>query len=383
MTMQKIPPNTSIWLNVMRALAAQAVVIGHANYLFFSYDNASGNKLAWLMSFFGSGAHKAVVMFFVMSGFLIGGPVILAWRSNTFDATKYFVGRLTRLWIVILPALLLTALLDGVAFQYGNGAHLLSSRVPFFPEWWASIEPNSLRTFLFNVFFLQMIIGFQYGTNLSLWSISNEFWYYILLPAALGIYSIERRTRLVFFAVTVGVILLFMSSAKPNDLGRPAAYFFMFILWIMGAILYVYYESKARRMISLTLFLLGLAAFVLFKIIYPDAFGYDLAMAFFALSLIAIAKDVPAARLKKFADFFSSYSFSLYALHLPLTFFLLSFDPELSEMQALRGDTLLRFFAYLLVINIAAIAMWALTERHTDKLRRFTLIRLAAFRPAR
>ncbi|UQV45195.1 acyltransferase family protein [Janthinobacterium lividum] len=193
--MQRIPSNTSIWLNVMRALAAQAVVVGHANDLFFDYAATTGGWLPELAHMCGSSAHKAVIMFFVMSGFLIGGPVIDALRAGRFDSFKYFIDRLTRLWIVILPALLMTALLDALAFRYGDGVSLLASRTPFFPAWWSSIEPDSIKTFVLNVFFLQMIIGFQYGTNLSLWSLSNEFWYYILLPAGLGIFYLKRKKK--------------------------------------------------------------------------------------------------------------------------------------------------------------------------------------------
>lgn len=380
--MQRIPSNTSIWLNVMRALAAQAVVIGHANYLFFDYAAGTGGALAWLVNICSAGAHKAVIMFFVMSGFLIGGPVIEAMQSQRFDPFKYFIDRLTRLWIVILPALLMTALLDGLAFNYGGGDALLASRVPFFPEWWSSLEPDSIKTFVLNAFFMQMIIGFQYGTNLSLWSISNEFWYYILLPAGLGMFVFKRSARIVCVLLSLFIISLFIYSAKPNDEGRSVAYFMMFVIWMMGAAAYCFYDNMRRRYFAAFSLIVAGFMFVFFKRIYPDALGYDFALGFFAVFLILMAKDIPAGHLKRISDFFSGYSFSLYALHLPLTFCLMSFDPQLASPQLIRYDTVLRFILYLLAINAASIVLWALTERHTAAVRRFVFAKLITPRVA-
>ena len=380
--MQRIPSNTSIWLNVMRALAAQAVVIGHANYLFFDHAAGTTGVLAWLVNMCSSGAHKAVIMFFVMSGFLIGGPVIEAMRSQRFDAFKYFIDRLTRLWIVILPALLMTALLDGLAFKYGGGDALLSSRAPFFPEWWSSLEPDSIKTFVLNAFFLQMIIGFQYGTNLSLWSISNEFWYYILLPAGFGIFVFKKNARILCLLLSLFVAFLFIYSAKPNDEGRPLGYFMMFVIWMMGAAAYCFYENVWRRCFAAFFLVVGVFMFILFKRIYPDALGYDFALGFFTVFLVLISRDIPASYLKKMSDFFSGYSFSLYALHLPLTFCIMSFDPQLAAPQPIRYDTVLRFMLYLLAINAASILLWALTERHTATVRRFVFAKLTSPRVA-
>ncbi|PHV17196.1 hypothetical protein CSQ90_07655 [Janthinobacterium sp. BJB303] len=380
--MQRIPSNTSIWLNVMRALAAQAVVIGHANYLFFDHAAGTGGALAWLVSAFSSGAHKAVIMFFVMSGFLIGGPVIDAMRSRRFDSFKYFIDRLTRLWIVILPALFMTALLDALAFNYGGGEALLASRVPFFPEWWSSLEPDSVKTFVLNAFFMQMIIGFQYGTNLSLWSISNEFWYYLLLPATLGVFFFRKNARIACLILSIFIVFLFVYSEKPNDEGRSLYYFMMFLIWMMGAAAYCLYENVWRHYFSVFFLVAGFCFFILFKRIYPDAIGYDFALAFFTVFLVMISKDIPAGYLKRLSDFFSGYSFSLYALHLPLTFFLMSFDPQLAAPQPVRYDTVLRFMLYLLAINGASIFLWALTERHTAAVRRFVFAKLISPRVA-
>jgi len=87
-----------------------------------------------------------------MSGCLIGGAFIDAMRAICYYYCKYLIDKVTRLCAVVLPALRMTTLLDALAVHYGDGASLLASRAPFFSEWWSSIEPDSIRTFVGNGF---------------------------------------------------------------------------------------------------------------------------------------------------------------------------------------------------------------------------------------
>jgi hypothetical protein len=47
----------------------------------------------------------------------------------------------------------MSALLDKLVVRYSDGASLLASRAPFFSEWGSSIEPDSIRAFVWNGFF--------------------------------------------------------------------------------------------------------------------------------------------------------------------------------------------------------------------------------------
>lgn len=383
--MNKIPAQTSIWLNVLRAGAAQAVVVGHLHHIFFATSlgqvGVRAPLLTTLVNFSGSWAHQSVMLFFVMSGFLIGGRVIVDLRAGRFDAFRYGIDRLTRLWIVILPALLLTAILDGIAFAYGQGAHVLASRVPFYPDWWLEVTPYAWHTLVSNVFFLQMITSFQFGSNLSLWSISNEFWYYLLLPAGLGVIYLRKGARLWSAAAAAGVVLLLLMSDKPHDPGRAASYFLLFLVWMLGALSYIYYDARWRRPLAIALIVGSAVMTVAVRRLFDGTVNSDPVVTALAVGLILLARDIPAGWLRRLADFFSGYSFSLYALHLPLAFCLVSLDPAVRDPLPIHWSSVARFIVYLVAINLAAVALWWVSERHTARLRRWVLQILGKMKP--
>src|ERR1035437_10604196 len=54
---------------------------------------------------------------FVLSGYLVGGSVLRAFQRDNWPGKEYLTKRLTRLWVVLLPALLLTIVLDNVGLR--------------------------------------------------------------------------------------------------------------------------------------------------------------------------------------------------------------------------------------------------------------------------
>lgn len=96
MTKQK-----SIYFDLLRGVAAILVMLGH-----FADTRFSGGKLYFLDYFL----HDAVIIFFVLSGYIIA--YIADQRDNS--SIDYIINRLSRLYSVILPALLLTFILDPI-----------------------------------------------------------------------------------------------------------------------------------------------------------------------------------------------------------------------------------------------------------------------------
>src|SRR5438105_10787083 len=91
----------SLYLDMLRFGAAFTVFVSHYA------DGRFSGGLFWQMQPYG---HTAVLVFFVLSGFVI------AWVSETRERTleEYGLSRVARLYSVIIPAFVLTAALDSI-----------------------------------------------------------------------------------------------------------------------------------------------------------------------------------------------------------------------------------------------------------------------------
>jgi peptidoglycan/LPS O-acetylase OafA/YrhL len=227
-------------LDLVRGVAALAVLFGHLRNLFFlnHFDAALKPDLLVRIIFSLSGyAHGAVMIFFVLSGFLIGGTVLRGRMDGNFNWSPYALNRLTRLWVVLIPALLLGGIWDhfGILFFGTSGIY---GGLP--PKYGAMIEvlPRlSGSVLLGNVFFLQGILTPEFGSNVPLWSLSYEFWYYVLFPLIALTFPMGKLGRsTVLYAIATFVVLWFMGRAMS----------FYFLIWLLGAALNFLPEQSAN-----------------------------------------------------------------------------------------------------------------------------------------
>lgn len=157
-------------------------------------------------------ARQAVVIFFVISGFVI------AYVTNTKENTwrSYVTSRLSRLYSVVLPAIGLTALL------YAIGSSLTSGVYQNYSAPWARILVSLL--FLNESWNLTV----QALNNGPFWSLCYEFWYYVLFGAAVFVRHPWKIPAIVAAAAIAGprIVLLFPT-------------------WLIGVL--TYSICKARR----------------------------------------------------------------------------------------------------------------------------------------
>ena len=120
-----ISPVFSTKLDLARAVAAALVVLSHLRGGFFaSYDHLisnSHNAINYGLFLLTRLGNEAVIIFFVLSGYLVGGSILAAWMSGNPNWMKYLINRITRMWTVLLPALVIGALFDYyVNPEFGN-----------------------------------------------------------------------------------------------------------------------------------------------------------------------------------------------------------------------------------------------------------------------
>lgn len=156
-------------LDLARAVAALAVLAGHARAIWFvdfgetAVSSSALRVLSAAFYFFTGLGHQAVMVFFVLSGFFIARSVGARHRRGQWQWRAYAIDRLSRLHIVLLPALLLTLALDrsGASLAPGlyDGSHpsaLVGTRTAI---------DHGIEAFIANNLYLQSIHAPTYGST--------------------------------------------------------------------------------------------------------------------------------------------------------------------------------------------------------------------------
>lgn len=360
-------------LDMVRGLAALAVVLWHLRGFFMVDYAKTSHGLAVQLAYFISGLHhQAVMVFFVLSGFLVGGSVIRQYRAGRFQWSGYLLRRLSRLWIVIVPALILTALWDSWGAQLvPNGyAGVWHGQLNSGPD--ASYD-LSAGAYLGNILFLQTTFVPSYGSNGPLWSLAYEFWYYILFPLwvqmTLGAGTPLRRVcaALLFFVLMV---------VLPRDIVVRS------VIWLFGVGAFLMLDHAASaKCVSRWPFAatagVALAVFLIVSRSHPG--GYD---DFLIGCLVAMTVPWMASAQSRFQLYrrvgygLSEMSYTLYLVHFPLLAWL--YFVFLAPAQFAFGGVAFAWLALILVgVFACAWATWWVFERNTHHVRRWAEMQLA------
>jgi peptidoglycan/LPS O-acetylase OafA/YrhL len=359
-------------LDFIRGIAALLVVMTHARYFQFNGFTKSSNLINETFYFLGTLGGDSVIVFFVLSGYFVGGSVINNIQSGRWSWTDYCINRLVRLWIVLIPALLLTLFWNGIALN-------VICHDIYTHRYLSTAYSFGLNAFLGNLFFLQITFCDPYGTNGSLWSLANEFWYYLIFPfLCLTIFGNKSlKIRFIYMCVVLFAFFIF-------KLG-----FIYFVIWLMGVFIHILMKSnKLLRLtgnhlffyFSLTCFLaillighLDLLKGVIADLLYPDYnFQHVLVALTFAGTMpFLLTHSLNWTWFEKTAHWLSEISYTLYANHFPMLAFLFftlkiprSFEPSLKNY--------LIYLVWLTLILIYAYGIWHLFERRTPEVREST-----------
>jgi peptidoglycan/LPS O-acetylase OafA/YrhL len=117
-----INANLSWFLDISRALAAFLVVIGHVKTIVFGESTWATNYLSNVFALITGLGHQGVVIFFVLSGFLVGRKAVDAVVRRKSNLGHYILDRATRIYVVLIPAILIGAMWDWILInQLDNG----------------------------------------------------------------------------------------------------------------------------------------------------------------------------------------------------------------------------------------------------------------------
>jgi peptidoglycan/LPS O-acetylase OafA/YrhL len=355
-----------VHLDMMRGLAALAVVIGHIRgFLLVDYGELPSRGLPNTALYFVTGlAHHAVIAFFALSGFLVGGKVLKEMLSGSWSWEQYVVARLVRLWTVIIPALGLTLLMDLVGRALGGGLGYNGIYYPLLSSGPIPSAPAdySFSTLLANVLFLQTIVAPTYGSNGPLWSLANEFWYYVVFPLAAAAVIVRspvwQRLGAAVFAAALALSL-------------PTQMMVLGLIWVGGALAhYLMTLKEPRPGFSSPIYLIGAGA--LAASVCYDAMGWShdllLGSAWALLLPGLVALPHVGGIYARVATGLSEISYTLYATHFPLL--ALIWFTAIAPMQWTPGFTSLAVGLGALALTLAyATVIWWCFERNTLRVR--------------
>lgn len=360
----------SATLDLIRFLAALAVLLGHAVSRYFGPYDSSGeqslDELLFRAIFSGYGSH-GVTVFFVLSGYFIGFTVLKNLMHSRFTWKSYVLRRIIRLWIVLIPGLVITYTLDyiGVTIFPDN---MIYSKGEIFGS--ISQDSLSLTHLIGNLFFLQTIAVPTFGTNTALWSLANEFWYYILFPVFLFIIISKRIFKKLIYTLAFLLISAFIGKEI----------FILFAIWVFGVIIiFLPDASKLKRFhpikTSLVIFILTLVAFRTMPLIEHQVFVRILVGLLFALSMVFIL-DSDREILKpswyhNICRKLGGFSYTLYVLHIPLLGMGRSFFTQGDQFLDFDLIGYCIFFGSVLTIVLISYVFAVFTEFKTKRIYRF------------
>lgn len=351
----------SLIISLLRGLAALQVAAAHLRNEFLPSMRLMEEPAAWYMAlaFVTGFAHQAVVVFFLISGWLVGGS-LLNKMGQPRALAHYAIDRVSRLWTVLLPTFVLA-----VALGILTGT-LNPRSVDFSPD-----NAYSWTALAGNLAGLQTVSVPQFGDNYPLWSLANESWYYLLFPLLL--LYMDGRHRILATAV-----MMFAAALLPFNI------LLYFSIWLLGAAFSrIRLDCGAATRIALLLLLAALSVYFRMRGSNDDlvaaSFGQDLLLSLVFLPLLA-STVIPArpgfpllAPLRQTANVLSSFSFTLYVVHVPVIGMLHWLGLHMFGYQRLDGDSVADLGAYLAMLAVVlgfAYGFYRLFEARTGQVRR-------------
>lgn len=308
----------SVRLDMIRWLAAFFVCISHVRSLCivdYGVETDWATRAFYFIHGFG---HSAVMVFFVLSGYLVGGEVLRAFRDGTFNPRSYFTKRTARLYTPYLPALVVFAAIDWLGARHFNVEGIYTHGKPLVMVFYDISARLTLEIAAGNFLFLQTLTVPTLGSNTPLWSLTCEAWYYLLFPlaAAACFLPFSRITR---FACAV--LLLFAGWFVGGEI------LLYFGVWLSGACIHFLNRPVFRTVWpSVAIMLIAATCLRLHLMETVSAWVWNFLIAAGTGLLINTLSHTPGnvpagARIHRAL---SGFSYSLYLCHWPLALFLMA-----------------------------------------------------------
>jgi peptidoglycan/LPS O-acetylase OafA/YrhL len=315
-----MPGPLSAYLDLVRLSAAFLVFLMHSHYF-----------LTPQLTYFVSYGRESVAIFFVLSGFVI------AFVSNEkeTDWRDYAVARISRIYSVAIPAIVVTIIADAIGTAYNLAAY---KDLIFYRQ--ESIDSIlSYLLFANQLWFRHVVLG----VCEPYWSLGFEVWYYIIF----GLYFYIRPARAKYLLVVLALLI----CGPKITMYLP--------LWLLGCLAYAVVKRDAvSRQMGVVFYVLSTLLLVfLFKGLYKQITPTDMYrtyaltqeisnFAYFhilgvlvAINIVAFAAMTRNRRfwrpgLERKVRWAASASFTLYLAHQPIEVMISAVWPQCRDNLA-------------------------------------------------
>lgn len=335
---------SSVVLDLVRVILIQLVLFGHLNGYF--------HLASWLYPpSFPFIQNIAVSGFFLLSGFLI--PYSLSQKNvnKAYSFKEYFFDRLIRIYIVFIPALIFTIIIDLMHVYFNHGIYRF-------------INAFNLKTFFANLLMLQYFPSVPFGSNRPFWVLPLLWWLYL----AFGWWWFKHRhwrQQPIFFISIFLTFLIIPLVSLFHGRGQGLA-----LIWLLGAAAFYLsrthllsrVKSKSSLLLSGIFFCLSLVCVFITKNEFGLLFGLMITSSFlFLLNSFQYYQQLIPLSVKKVSRMLSGYSFTLYLTHYPIIVFILSLNLHLGSYEY--------FFLLFVLVNLCAYLIAKITEMKTQSLK--------------
>lgn len=344
------------WLDWLRFIAAFMILAIHARggtwVDWSSMDPDAKNVVSAVFFALTRAGTEWVLVFFVLSGYLVGGRLLIRFQSGSFDLRSYYIDRATRLWVPLVPALGWSA---AVYFWIGLEVN-----------WWHL--PG-------NILGLQGVLVQSFSGNYPLWSLAYEIWFYCLAGGLAAWLTSGGKNKAAAALVVVAALAVFTIL----DVS------FLFV-WLVGAMFYGEGQPKSRKIIlPLALILIGVgytttqlhSATVsidtsgMSSLLPPPQIGILILGLGVALILPLLTSLRPRSRflvrIHGLGTALAAFSYTLYLTHYPLLYLFERYVPlRYSEVS---GEAVGVYLARIAICLVFAWLFYLPFEARTDTIR--------------
>lgn len=295
--------------------------------------------------------HEAVLVFFVLSGFLVGGKALERFHNSSFKPRDYAIDRTVRIMLPLVSSLILALIVN-----------------------WIIGKELNISILIGNLFSLQGITCPVYFD--TLWSLSYEVWFYIIM-CCIGYCLVYSNRPKAFFGLTV-LSICFLVFTKLS-----ACYLFV---WLIGAMGFFLIGGKSRLVLYGTL-IATLFLIVILQLISGSHAGlttgtqdsslrvyveivFGIVFVIYLVQAIQFPpKHKASVAINTMGTKLAAFSYTLYLTHIPIRDLLRHFGaPKCTEVNLMSIGLYLCYLTFALAV---AYGMYLLFERNTKRIKQW------------